>query len=470
VAAEHGSASRNGSDGSGEPMIVAEQLHKTYRLYDRPFDRVKEWMTAGRVKRHREIRGLIDVNFTVPRGSALGIVGSNGAGKSTLLKVLSGTTLPTSGRFEVHGKVASLLELGTGFYPAFSGYENIYLNGIINGFTRKEIAAKEKEIIEFSELGDFVHQPIRTYSSGMVMRLAFSVATAIDPEVLIIDEILAVGDLHFQKRCIDRIMKFRSSGKTILFCSHSMYHVEEICDRTLWIKDGRVEMADESRDVVRAYTNWERGKRTNFGTLGVAHGFETTRARSRTGSGSGDSSDEVSLPDPDALPCVLELRLRDPHSNEVVDRGHLLKDLTVEIDYELPRDLPACVVGLAFYRSDQIMICGVASHLSGFTAPCKRGRWRVQVTLPRLPLLQGEYALVAYLADERAMHIYHSLSLGGKFTVEQPTRDIGVVYVAHEFAAEPLRWPTAAERAAEESVETSARAVELPPGEPPPAR
>jgi len=461
---EHDASTNAGA--SAQPVIIARNLHKTYRLYDHPFDRVREWIGGGRRKRHREVRGLDDVSFEVPHGSALGIVGSNGAGKSTLLKVLSGTTTPTSGRYEVRGKVASLLELGTGFYPAFSGYENIYLNGIINGFSRKEIAAREREIIEFSELGDFIHQPIRTYSSGMVMRLAFSVATAIDPEVLIIDEILAVGDLHFQKRCIDRIMNFRRSGKTILFCSHSMYHVEEICDRTLWINDGRVQMAGESRDVVRAYTNWERGRKTNFSTLGVVAG-----AAAGTAAGAAASApDDDGRDDPDALPRVLDIRLRDPHSDELVDRGQLLKDLMVEIDYELPRDLPACAVGLAFYRSDQIMLCGVASHLDGFEAPSRRGRWRVQVTLPRLPLLQGEYALVAYLADERGLHLYHQLSLGGKFVMEQPTRDVGAVYIAHEFAAEPLPWPTPAERAAERRAERLGSQDALPPGEPTPRR
>jgi lipopolysaccharide transport system ATP-binding protein len=429
-------------DSADDFAIRAAKLCKTYRLYDRPIDRFKEWALGGRRKFHREVRGLVDIDFTVPRGTALGIVGSNGAGKSTLLKVLTGTTLPSSGKFEVHGKVAALLELGTGFHPAFSGYENIYLNGIMNGFTRKEVAAKEKEIIEFSELGEFIYQPIRTYSSGMVMRLAFSVATAIDPEVLIIDEILAVGDLHFQKRCIDRITSFRRAGKTILFCSHSMYHVEEICDRTLWIKDGKVEMEGESSDVVRAYSNWERGKRTNFGTLGVPQGFEETRHGAA-------APDVASLPDPDSLPHVIDVRLRDPHDDQVVTKCRLLKDLIVEIDYELPRDLPACSVGFGVYRGDQILVGGVASHLSGFTAPSQRGRWRVQVTLPRLHLLQGEYALVAYLADERGLHIYHSQSLGTKLTIEQETRDMGVTYLDHEFAAEPLPWPTAAERAAE---------------------
>jgi ABC-type polysaccharide/polyol phosphate transport system ATPase subunit len=437
---------------ASDAVIRASKLCKTYRLYDRPVDRFKEWALRGRRKLHREVRGLVDVDFTVPHGTALGIVGSNGAGKSTLLKILTGTTLPTSGSFEVRGKVAALLELGTGFHPNFSGLENIYLNGIMNGFTRKEVAAREREIIEFSELGDFIHQPIRTYSSGMVMRLAFSIATAIDPEVLIIDEILAVGDLHFQKRCIDRITAFRKSGKTILFCSHSLYHVEEICDRTLWIKDGHIEMEGKSQDVTRAYSNWERSKRTNFGTLGVPQGFEAARRAApavRSADSPAEDAGDASPSDPAATPLVLEVRLRDPHTDTVAKGGRLLRDLIVEIDYELPRDLPSCSVGFGVYRSDQGLVGGVASHLSGFDAPNRRGRWRVQVKLPRLHLLHGEYSLVAYLADERGLHVYHSQSLPGKFTVEQETRDMGVTYLDHEFSAEPLPWPTAAERAAE---------------------
>ena len=431
---------------SDDAVIVAEHLNKVYRLYDRPFDRVKEWITGGRWKQHREVRGLSDVSFSVPHGMTLGIIGSNGAGKSTLLKVLSGTTTPSSGRFELRGKVASLLELGAGFYPGFTGRQNIQLNGIINGYTRKEIEAKTPAIIEFSELGDFIDQPIRTYSSGMVMRLGFSVATAIDPDVLIIDEILAVGDLHFQKRCIDKIVSFKRAGKTILFCSHSMYHVEEICDRALWVRDGRIEMEGESREVVLAYSNYERGRRTAHGHGGIVQGSEELRDG---GGATDDSAGGPSLPSDSALPIVLDTRLRDPMTNEVVTRAQLLKDLIVEIDYELPKDLPGVVVGMSIDRIDQIMICGIGSHLTGFTPPCTRGRWRVQILVQRLQLLAAEYRLTGYLADERGLHIYHSQSLGTRFEVEKSVRDVGIIHLDHSFSAQPLRWPTAAERTAE---------------------
>jgi ABC-type polysaccharide/polyol phosphate transport system ATPase subunit len=432
---------------AGDFAIRAERLTKVYRLYDRPLDRVKEFLTAKRLKLHREVRGLEDVSFTVPHGMTLGIIGSNGAGKSTLLKILSGTTLPSTGKFELRGRVASLLELGAGFYPGFTGRQNIRLNGIVNGYSRKDIDAKTPAIIEFSELGDFIDQPIRTYSSGMVMRLGFSVATAVDPDVLIVDEILAVGDLHFQKRCIDKIVSFKAAGKTILFCSHSMYHVEEICDRAIWVKDGRVEMEGESRDVVIAYSNYERGRRNTHDASGIAGGVEELRRRASTTLGS--DADAPSLPPEDALPVVVATRLRDPHTNAVVPTAHLLKDLVVEIDYELPKDLPGVVVGMAIHRTDQIMICGIGSHLSGFQAPSGRGRWRVQILLQRVQLLPAEYKLVGYLADERGLHIYHSQSVGTRFEVESKTREVGIIHVDHLFSSQPLPWPTAAERAAE---------------------
>ena len=203
---------------------------------------------------------LLDIPQTedMPKGKALGIIGENGAGKSTLLKVLAGTSMATGGRHIVHGKVASLLELGTGFHSEFSGRANIYLAAQVLGFSLDEVKGRIDEIVDFAELGAYIDQPVRTYSSGMVMRLGFSVATAIDPDVLIIDEILAVGDLYFQKKCVDRIFQFRNSGKTILFCSHSLYDVRQICDEVVWIKDAKVEMQGPPQDVTVAYANYER--------------------------------------------------------------------------------------------------------------------------------------------------------------------------------------------------------------------
>jgi ABC-type polysaccharide/polyol phosphate transport system ATPase subunit len=450
AATSSGDRRRIASDAAdgGDFAIRAQGLTKTYRLYDRPFDRVKEFLL--RRKLHKEVRGLVDVSFTLAHGATVGIIGSNGAGKSTLLKVLSSTTLPTRGAFEMRGRVASLLELGTGFYPGFTGRQNIVLNGIVNGYSRAEIEAKVPEIVEFSELGHFIDQPMRTYSSGMVMRLGFSVATAIDPDVLIIDEILAVGDLHFQKRCVDKIVSFKTAGKTILFCSHSMFHVEEICERALWIKDGRVEQDGRSRDVVLAYSNYERGRRSTHSFVSNAQVAEELAAVPSPAAVDESGADELSLPPPDAAPVILGSRLRDPHTGQLLAQAQLLKDLVVEIDYELPRDLADGVtVGFAIHRLDQIMVCGIGSNLSGFVAPATKGRWRVQVAVNRLPLLAAEYALTAYLTDTRALHVYHSQSIGTRFEIAQHERRVGMIHLDHTFAAEPLPWPTRAQREAE---------------------
>lgn len=420
---------------SDSPAVRVADLTKTYRLYDRPFDRVKDW--ALRTNRfHREVYALRGVTFDVPQGSALGIVGSNGAGKSTLLKILTGTTLCSSGTYEMNGKIAALLELGTGFYPGFTGMQNIFLNAQVMGFSRKEIEAKVDEIVEFSELGNFIHQPIRTYSSGMIMRLGFSVATAIDPDILIIDEILAVGDMHFQKRCIDRIMSFRERGKTILFCSHSLYHVEEICDHAIWIKDGEMKVHDKSRLVVHAYENFERGRRWNHGTLGPAHAFEETIPRGDNGKVS--TTDDGEFRSRLELPEVLEVRVLDAITEEEVEEIKPLDNLLVEIDYEIPEDIKDCATGFALYRSDQIMVAGVSTNLSQVEIPHTQGRYRAKVYLPRQHLLQGDYSLVAYLADGRGLHIYHSKSLGKRFKIVQETRDVGVILMEHHWAVDDI--------------------------------
>ena len=229
--------------------------------------RVLEGLSRGRKIRHTPVPALVDMTIDVKKGAAMGIVGSNGAGKSTFLKILSGTTVATRGSFALNGRVASLLELGTGFHMEFTGRQNILLNATVMGYPRKEVRRKMDEIIEFSELEDYIDSPVRTYSAGMTMRLGFSVATAVLPDVLIIDEILAVGDMHFQKKCIDRILSFQREGRSILFCSHSLYDVRQICDHCVWIKDGQLEMSGDPLDVTHAYANYERGRTTNFGVM-----------------------------------------------------------------------------------------------------------------------------------------------------------------------------------------------------------
>src|SRR4051794_8019434 len=237
-----------------EPALPALELSKHYDIYPRPIDRALEIIT-GR-PRHTVFPALQDVTFEVERGETIGIIGQNGAGKSTLLKLLCGITRQSSGTLEARGNIASILELGTGFHPEFSGRDNAALNAAILGLTPSQVRDRLPDILEFSELGTFLERPVKTYSSGMYMRLAFSVAVNVDPDILVIDEALAVGDGHFQKKCIDKIREFQESGKTILFCSHSLYLVSSICRRTMWIDHGRVMRWGPTLDVVYAYENF----------------------------------------------------------------------------------------------------------------------------------------------------------------------------------------------------------------------
>src|SRR5688572_2905678 len=253
-----------------EIAVRAADLSKRYDVYRRPADRLIELFT--RRPRHDVFPALEGVSFEVDRGETIGIVGQNGAGKSTLLKLLCGVTRPSSGTLETHGTIASILELGTGFHPEFTGRDNAALNAAILGLSPADIRERLPAILEFSELGAFLDRPVKTYSSGMYMRLAFSVAVNVNPDILVIDEALAVGDGHFQKKCIDKIREFQEAGKTILFCSHALYYISSICRRTLWLDQGRLVRYGPSVDVVHDYETFllERDRELPGTSEGVA--------------------------------------------------------------------------------------------------------------------------------------------------------------------------------------------------------
>ncbi len=225
-------------------VIRFEHVTKSYPKYHHLLAGLKSTLLSFpetfRALRHDRFLALDDVSFAVEHGETVGLVGANGSGKSTTLALLAGVLRPQSGRIEVHGRVAPLLELGAGFHPELTGIENIFLNGVLLGLTRKEIIAKMQDIIAFSELGQFLEQPIRTYSSGMLARLGFSVAVHLDPDILLIDEILAVGDLHFQAKCRKKINEFKQRKVTIVLVSHASEEIRNLCDRVIWLHQGKV--------------------------------------------------------------------------------------------------------------------------------------------------------------------------------------------------------------------------------------
>lgn len=245
-------------------MIEVKNLSMKYRLSNDKIMSLKEYIVSfvsGKLK-FREFWALQDVSFTVNRGEVLGIIGQNGAGKSTLLKVVSGIMKPTNGSVLVNGNIVPMLELGSGFDYDLTGRENIFLNGAILGYNKVFLTEKYEEILEYSELGQFINLPLRNYSSGMVVRLAFSIATVVKPDILIVDEILAVGDAAFQKKSHERMRELMSNGTTVLFVSHVMDQVREICDRVLWLEKGKIMMIGDTNDVCRSYET-EVGVRTN---------------------------------------------------------------------------------------------------------------------------------------------------------------------------------------------------------------
>ncbi len=243
--------------------IKADNITKVYRFYEKPIHRLLE--AVWRRPMHKAFTALEGVSFSLDAGSTLGIIGENGAGKSTLLKILSKTLFPAGGSLEVNGRVAALLELGAGFHHELTGRQNIYLNASLMGLSDREVRAREKEIIDFADIGAFIDRPIKTYSSGMIVRLAFSIATSVDPDILIVDEALSVGDQRFQEKCVARMQDFRESGKTIIVCSHSMYLINELCAGCIWLENGRIRQKGPSNIVVSEYLACLESEQTQTG-------------------------------------------------------------------------------------------------------------------------------------------------------------------------------------------------------------
>ncbi|PIZ74208.1 ABC transporter ATP-binding protein [Candidatus Peregrinibacteria bacterium CG_4_10_14_0_2_um_filter_43_11] len=235
-------------------VIEINGVSKAYKLYKKPSDRAKEALNPFRKKYHQDFYALQDISFKVQRGETLGIIGKNGSGKSTLLKILTEVLTPSTGSVHVQGKVSSLLELGVGFNPELTGLENIYFNGAILGYTKVEMEKKLKDILNFADIGEFIHQAVKTYSSGMQVRLAFAVAINVNPEILFIDEALSVGDIRFQLKCMRKLRELKESGKTIIFVTHDMGAIMNYCSRAIWLDDGRIQSSGLPEKVCKEYT------------------------------------------------------------------------------------------------------------------------------------------------------------------------------------------------------------------------
>ena len=414
----------------GEFAVEAEGLSKAYKMYPSPWKRVAEACSLGRFRGHHEFWALRDANFGLRPGAAMGLCGANGAGKSTLLKILAGTTTPSQGRFRIGGRVASLLELGAGFHMDFTGRANIFLNGIMMGFSRREMAAKVDEIVEFAELGDYIDEPVRTYSSGMGLRLGFSVAVAVNPDVLIIDEVFAVGDMYFQKKCVDRIYDFKKRNKTILFCSHSLYDIRQLCDEALWLDHGETKAQGNSVFVTNEYTSFQRSHiDETVDLLGEAFPSVETGGRSDR-----------------ELPRVLDARIYDTETGEETYEIETGDSIEIRVWFENPDPERMPIhIGLGFLRHDTTTCAGMGSHLSGFQIPGERGC--VVLTVPDLRLLAGQFLVPILLFDEGGVHKYQEFLIPENLVVRNQSRDVGLVRLDHEWSRrDELELPRYVER------------------------
>lgn len=390
--------------------VEVRDLWKSYRLYHERNQYLKAAILRGRRTRYEEFWALRGVSLDIPSGMTLGVIGSNGSGKSTFLKCLTGILTPERGEVRVHGRVSALLELGAGFHPELSGRENVFLNGAILGLTRREILNRFDAIVEFAGLEDFIDSPVKNYSSGMYVRLGFAVAAHVEPEILLIDEVLAVGDESFQRKCAERIEEFRREGRTIVFVSHGLNLVEQLCESVAWIDHGELKEIGPAGIVISAYQ-------------GLSHQAQRVQGEHGERWGSGEV-------------LITKVALRDGNGNETA----LLKTMEgarIEIDIESKAPIQDFLVGLRIDSLNGHHIWGSNSRRSGKALGLLNGRAKVAVDLPSVPLLEGVYDLTISVTDQTEMHPYDHWEKRVRFEVRQHrVFDVGDVHIETRWTVE----------------------------------
>ncbi len=372
-------------------MISVQGISKLYRSYDSPVGRLKEILLRGQRKYHRDFWALRDITFEVPAGETVGVIGRNGAGKTTLLQIIAGVLQPTEGEVRVEGRVTALLELGSGFNHEYTGRENILLSGQIMGFSEEEMRKRLDVIVRFAELEDFVDQPVKIYSTGMIMRLAFAAAIHVDPDVLIVDEALSVGDVYFQRKSLDRIEYFRQAGKTVLFVSHDPRLIQRFCTRALWIEGGRIAMIGTAKEVVTAYEAFcQRLENERLSAVSQDLAQQTLDASSDSivrdlklvGSRWGNGRIKFT---------GLELVDREGNAKWVFNMGEAVSirlRLNADQDYEAP------IFAVDIHRFDGFFIGSINNYdTHPLSLPLQRGENTVYLDIPSLNLPQSSYFL-----------------------------------------------------------------------------
>lgn len=422
---------------SNDIAISAHGLTKTYRLFGHPGDRIKQFLSFGLKQYHREFTSLNDVSFEVRKGETVGIIGRNGSGKSTLLQLICGILKPTSGTVQVKGRISALLELGAGFNPEFTGRENVYFQGALMGFTKAQMNERFDDIAAFADIGEFIEQPVRTYSSGMYVRLAFAVAINLDPEILIVDEALAVGDTRFQVRCFQRINEIRERGGSILFVTHATDQISRYCDRALLIDQGRLASEGNPKDVVNHYfaSSFPNQKTSppSANTAPHPHGFVARPGYSPSECRFGNGAAEI-----------VDFHFQEQNGTPVLP--HLSSGQKIRLVFRVVfhRTIAHATFAVAIATLDGVNLFGINSrdlHDSQASGPFVPGQTVNASFDLTLNLSRGDYLMSLSVSEETGSQLepldrrYDSIIL----TVENPIKQRGHLYMSPGFSLTPAQ-------------------------------
>lgn len=409
-----------------ERVIKVDHVSKVYKIYNDPKDRFKEALGLGEKKQyHKDYYALRDLSFEVGKGEIVGVVGRNGSGKSTILKILTGVLNPSSGSVEMVGKVAALLELGAGFNPEYSGMKNIYLNAAMMRVSKEEIEKKIPEILAFADIGDYINQPVKTYSSGMFVRLAFAVAINVDPDILIVDEALAVGDARFQLKCLDKFMEFVEKGKTILFVTHDVNTVKRFCNRAIWLNRGEMIMDGNTDEVTDHYSDFLKSD------LPMEEYLAQSAAKRAE-----DREEELRKLDVSGIDMVQihSLRMFDTLGREI-DEIQYGQRVVLRVGYLVGDDsIPSPVLGVAIRRIDNEYICGLNTKLDNMPIPWKKGYNEITLSYSGFNLVGGEYYFDVGIFDQTGIVNLDYSARIKNFFVKMDYIAEGIVVLQHEWS------------------------------------
>lgn len=424
-----------------ENAIEVHNITKRFKVYLDKGRTLKELLLFSKRRKYEEREVLKGISFEVKKGEAIGLIGHNGCGKSTTLKLLTKIMYPDSGTIEMKGRVSSLIELGAGFHPDMSGRQNIYTNASIFGLTRKEIDDRLNEIIAFSELEEFIDNPVRTYSSGMYMRLAFSVAINVDADILLIDEILAVGDANFQAKCFNKLREIKANGATIVIVSHSLGQIEQICERSIWIHDGLIRCEGPSREVHPVYLDYMGQKRVEVAEK------EAHRQANR----SIEVAEQKAVFKKEQKISIEEEHLQEIDRNrwgngkariiniEISDRNNKIKsvfetgeDIIIRLKYKLNNNVKNAVIGIGVFRNDGINCYGTNTRIDHLDEFDLKNDGAIELLLKNVQLLPGKYLLDFAIEEDNGIPVDYYRE-ATKIELYSKRDDIGIAHIEHKW-------------------------------------